>query len=70
MAFVIALTKASVLEFNYNGSCVKVRFSFFSQQQNILRLQITVDDVFRMEVLESKNDLGGVEPRHVVWEPL
>lgn len=41
-----------------------------SVEQQVLGLQITVDDVHRVQVVESERDLGGVELSNGVGESL
>jgi hypothetical protein len=41
-----------------------------SVEEQVLRLQITVDDVQGMQVVESESDLGGVELSDGVGESL
>lgn len=37
--------------------------------QDVLRLQVTVDDVLRVQMAESHGDLDGVEAGPILWEP-
>ena len=39
-------------------------------EKDVLRLQITIDDIFCVEVVEGERDLGRVELRHGVRETL
>lgn len=41
-----------------------------SIEEEIFRLQITVNDVLRVQILESKGDFGCVEFGDRVWEAL
>ena len=36
--------------------------AFILVQKNILRLQVSVNDIFAVDVVEGQNNLGGYEP--------
>jgi hypothetical protein len=39
-------------------------------EEDVLRLEVSVDDVKRMEVVQCERDLGCIEFGHRVWEAL
>ena len=40
------------------------------RQEDVLRFEVSVDDVFAVEVVERERDFGRVELRYGIWEAL